>query len=124
MYVLRRDVAQVHLIDACAVVHVKCHTGRCHDVVYGEIWIVGQFGRVMRRSCELPVRCVEAAHAVSCFDFLYDFEKPCSSRYTIRLDGWRGGKADCLFRTALIRHHQIGGQRIKPTFHALHRCVE
>lgn len=83
VYVLRRDVAQVHLIDACAVVHVKGHTGRCHDVVYGEIWIVGQFGRVMRRSCELSARCVEAAHAVSCFDFLYDFEKPCSSWHTI-----------------------------------------
>ena len=104
MNIFRRHIFQIYIIDPRTVFHIKCHPRRCRNI--------RQF------------RLTGFSAAVYLFYFLNHFKKPGSSRNPIFFQGWRNCQADGFFRAAFIRHHQIGGQRIKSTLHTFYGCIK
>ena len=104
MNIFRRHIFQIYIIDPRTVFHIKCHPRRCRNV--------RQF------------RLTGFSAAVYLFYFLNHFKKPGPSRNPIFFQGWRNCQADGFFRAAFIRHHQIGGQRIKSTLHTFYGCIK
>ena len=67
---------------------------------------------------------LHAARGVDLLDPLDHFEQPRAPGDAIGLERGGHGKADGLFRAALVGDDQIGGQRVQPALDALHRGVK
>ena len=111
MDVFRCHIAQINVIDAGAVLHVKCHAGRRGDVVQRQRAVTGQ----------CPGIAADPVHLADC---LHHLKQPRTARYSVSLESGRDRKADRLVRAGGIRHHQMGGQGVQAPLHTLHRGVK
>ena len=55
---------------------------------------------------------------------LHHFKQPCPPGQAILLQRRRHRQTDGFFRPFRIGHHQVGGQRIQPAFHAFHGGIK
>ena len=124
MDVLRCHMFQIDLIDPGAVLDVKCHAWRRHDIFQLQRWVILDLFVVIafpfkgRSFAFCQPLCVNLA------DLLYHFEESGTSGDPVGLQGGRYRKTNGLFWSALIRHHEIRGQRLPLPFHAFHRSVK
>ena len=84
--VLRRDVLEVDLIDAGAVLHVVSHARRRDDEVNGKGRILLQLGEEIRRAFQLSPRRVMLPSGVCLLDALLDFKQPPTPGDTVALE--------------------------------------
>jgi hypothetical protein len=65
-----------------------------------------------------------AAVSVDCPYSLDDLKQPRPAGDSVGFQRRGNGKADCLFRPALIGNNEIGGHGIKVAIHAFHGGIE
>ena len=119
--ILRRHVTQIDLVDAGAVLQVAGHAGRRHNVIHRQLRRAFQQGSVVGGAGKNASGRALPAYGVDSGDLLHHLEQTWPSRQTAGLQGGRNRKADGFFGTGGVRHHQMGGQRVQPTLHTLHR---
>ena len=124
MDVLGRHMAQVDAVDLLTHLHIARHARRRHDIVQLEIRAGLQLGVVGRRACEATCGHTATALLVDLPDALHNLEEAGTSADAVLLQRRSDGQADGLLRAAQIGHDEVGGERIEPAVHTLHRGVE
>ena len=100
------------------------HPGRSHQVIQGQLR-VGLHIRVMPGGAgELPSGGFLPPLGVYLRHPLHHFKQPCPPGNAIRFEGGRDRQTDGFIGPALVRHHQIGGQRVQAALNALHGSVK
>ena len=118
------DVAEVDLVDASAVLDVVSHSWRCGDVVDGQFGMGFELVVVGRLAAEAVAGSVELSVLVDFAQSLHDFEEACAASDAVGFECWRDGEADGLLGARGVGHHEVGGERIEPTFGALDGGIE
>ena len=123
MQILRRDVFEIDLVDLRGGLHIKRHPRRRGDIVQRKGRILAQRVRIAAAAGKLPPgggppRSIDGSHA------LHDLKQPCAPRNAIGLESGGHGKADGLFRPALVRDDKMRSQRIQSARHAFDRSIK
>ena len=121
MDILGGHVFQIDLVNPGADLHVESHPRDGDFEAEGEMRI-GLYGRVIGRGAgqaSLP-----GAGRIDFPDPLLHLEKPAAARDAVRFERRGDSQADGLVGPGLVRHHQIRGQGVQTTLHALHGGVE
>ena len=100
------------------------HARRGGDIGDRQRGIGGERRCVPAFARERAARGLYAARGVDLLDPLDHLEQPRPPGDAIGLERGGHGKADGLFRAALVGDDQIGGQRVQPALDALHRGVK
>ena len=124
MDVLRRDIAQVDLIDGGADLHIPRHTRRRDDELQRHVRIAVEEKLKMRAAGQLACRRVGQPDSVDLAHALVHFKQPRPARYAVLLERRRYGKAYRLFRPALVSDDQVRFQRLQPPVDTFDRSVE
>ena len=127
MYVLRRNVFQIDVVDLRTIVHIMLHSRfRCDEVQF-QLRAGGQFLTVAGFPLEVTdpqfPEPLQALRIIKLHLFR-DLKQPRAARDSDGLERWGHCQTDRLFCPAAVRHHKIGCQRIEPALAALHRGVE
>ena len=75
--VLRRKILQVHAVNPCAILNIKRHPGRSHNIIQLQRRVALQLGIVKGGSGERPARCMEPPLGVHLPDTLNHLEQTC-----------------------------------------------
>ena len=118
------DVLEVDIVDPGAPLHVVGHPGRRHDVVHGEAGVRPQRRVAGGGAGELPSRRGPQALGVHLLDPLDHLEQPRPAGDAVGFQRGRHRQTDGFISTALVRHHQIGGQGVQLALDALHGSVK
>jgi len=110
--VLRRNVLEIDLIDAGAVLHVVRHPRRRDDEVNRQRRVCLQLREEVRCAVQSVSRCVVLPSGIRFLHPLLDFKQPPASGDAVALEGGRDGKADGLVRPAFVRDNKVCVQRI------------
>ena len=124
MNVLRCHIAQINIINSCAVIHIKSHARRRYDIIDAKFRMLIQFFYKMGCSCKLLPRCFAYTLPVHLPDALHHFEQSRPPRYPVCFQRWGYCKADGLLRAACIRHDKVGSQGIKFALDAFYRSIK
>ena len=135
MDVFGADVLHVDTENPRAVFLIQLHLRRGGEIRHLEVRVGGERRGIDGRGCEgvLPVFILlnmpgaDAIAQALCVDLLYpldNLEKPCPAGNPVGLETGGHGQTDRFLRTAVIRHNQVGGQRVKVTLHAFDGSVE
>ena len=124
MYIVKRDILGVYRKHPAAVVHVEGHA-RAGDY---EIRLQPRIAVQLLPGAGLSRKPASRSQAQAlCVHLLYSFlylKQPCTARYAVRLEGRRHREANGLVGAALVRHHQIRVQRVKPPLGTLHGGIK
>ena len=122
--VLRRNMLEVHAVDAGAPVNIVGHSGRGHDIVQGQRRISPHLRVVGGSAGELLARCVPLPLGIDLLDPLDYFKQSGPAGNAIGFQGRCDRQANGLFGAAEIRYYEVGLQWIQPTLNALHTCIK
>ena len=118
--VLRRNIAEIDLVNAGADLHIARHARRRDEIAEGERGVGTDIRVHIALADEAAVRCGGAAAGVYLCDALDDLEKPGSAGDAVSFERGRHGEADGLLRAPLVRHDKVRRERIESAVHALH----
>lgn len=124
VYVLGCHVAQVDFVDFGAALQVEGHARLRDDVIEGQLGMEVKFLGVARGAREPMARRLGLAPGIDGLDRLDDLEQAWPARNAVGLEGRRDGEAYGLLGAALVRHDEVGGERIEAALGAFDRCVE
>ena len=121
--ILRRDVFEIDLVDLCGGLHIKGHPRRRDDIVQRKGGLLPKCVRIAAAAGKLPPgggppRSIDGGRA------LHDLKQPRAPRNAVGLESGGHGKADSLFRPALVRDDKMRSQRIQPARHAFDRSIK
>ena len=133
--IVRGDELQIGLVDLGGDLQIPGHAGRCNNefdlqtgVFFQSLGICRSPGKVessvLAPQCLLlPDRSLQSL-GVGLVHPLHHLEQPGPSGDLVPFE--RGGdrQTDGLFSAGGVRHHQMGGQRVQPPVHALHRGIK
>ena len=124
MDVLRGNILKVNAVNFGAGLHIVAHPGRGHDVGHRQLRVFFQLLGIP--GLPLKVSAVESAlpDGVDLPHPLHHLKESGPARNAQGLQGGRHRQADGFLRPALVRHHQIGAQRVQHPGGALHRGIE
>ena len=124
MDILRGRVFEIDVIDARTVVHIIRHAGRGDDAVKLQGRIVFKRRCIGGFAREGMSRGFRAPPGIDALYLLHDLKEPRPPGDAVGLQRRGNCKADGLLRAALIRHDQIGCQRILSQLPALDGGIE
>ena len=124
MDILRGRVLEIDVIDARAVVHIIRHAGRGDDIVKLQGGIVFKLRGIGGFARKAVARGFRPPPGIDTPDRLHDLKQPRPPGNPVGFQRRRNRKADGLLRAALVRHDQIGCQRVLPQLPALDGGIE
>ena len=124
VHILRCNIFEVHLIDARTHLHIVRHPRRRNEVIDGERFVRFEFGSETGFTRQFAVRRASLPLPVDLAHLLHDLEQARPAGNTICFERGRNGEANRLFRTALIRHDEVGRQWIESSVDTLDGRIE
>ena len=123
-HILRGNVSHVNGINAGTVVHVPCHLGRCNEEIHPQCGIGLQISESVGTAGEFSTWGNRLTLGIHVPHFLLYLKQPWAAGNPQTFQGRGDSQANGFVRAAFVRYHQVGVQRIKPPFPALHRGIE
>ena len=107
MYILRRKVFEVDLIDLCRNLHIFCHLRRRSDKGKFQFRVRGEFLCVITPAVQASSRRALPPHGVYLGNSLHYLKQPRPACDAICLQRRRDSQADRLLCPRRIRHNKV-----------------
>ena len=122
--ILRCDMAEIHLINPCAVLNIKCHPRWCNNIINGKRRISFKLIIIIRLAFKPSARSFFTPLCVGNPDLLNQLKHSGSAGNTVAFKAWRNRKAYCFFCSRRVDNNNICCHGVKPPFHCLNTGIE